>query len=122
MKAMWHLINVEVSKPVKGERKIELMSGTKIISDQQTVADMLNTFFVEISDDLLSQNNKNTQLQKQRINCCPSTIFLHPVTEYEIECVTNSLKGVLSAGYDEVPEFLVKKIYKLCKKTTSSYF
>jgi hypothetical protein len=50
---------------------------------------MLNIFVDEINDDLLGQNsknNKNTQLQKQRINCCPNTIFLHPVTEYEIVC------------------------------------
>jgi hypothetical protein len=94
MKAMWHSINVDVCKPVKGERKIELISGTKIISDLQNVADMLNNFFVEITDDLLSRNNKNnknTKSQKQRITHCPNTIFLHPVTEYEIECVTNSL-------------------------------
>jgi hypothetical protein len=48
-------------------------------------------------------------MQKQRINCCPNTIFIHPVTEYEIERVTNSLKGKLSTGYDEIPEYLVKK-------------
>jgi hypothetical protein len=45
MKVMWHLINVEVGKPVKGETKIELISGTKIISHLQDVADMLNIFF-----------------------------------------------------------------------------
>jgi hypothetical protein len=80
------------------------------------VADMSNNFVVEIID--LSQNNKNnknTQLQKQRINCCPNTIFLHPVTEYEIECVTDSLKCMLSAGYDEIPEFLVKKCINYVK-------
>jgi hypothetical protein len=60
MKAMWHLINVEVGKSVKGERKIELISSTKIISDSQSVADMLNNFVVEIIDDL-SQNNKNNK-------------------------------------------------------------
>lgn len=122
MKAMWHLINEEVGKSFKGDKKIELISGTKIISDPQSVADMLNNFFVEIIDDLLSQNNKNTQLQKQGINCCPNTIFLHPVTKYEIVCVTNSLKGKLSAGYDEIPEYVVKKCINYLKKTTSSYF
>jgi hypothetical protein len=76
------------------------------------VADMLNNYFVEMIDDLLSKNNKNNinnQMQKQRINCCPNTIFIHPVTEYEIEHVTNSLKGKLSTGYNEIPEYLVKK-------------
>jgi hypothetical protein len=36
-------------------KKIELSSGTKIISDPQSVADMLNTSFVEIIDDLKSK-------------------------------------------------------------------
>jgi hypothetical protein len=44
MKAMWNLINEEVGKPLKGDKKIELSSGTKIISDPQSVADMLNNF------------------------------------------------------------------------------
>jgi hypothetical protein len=47
MKAMWHLINVEVGKSVKGEKKIELISGTKIISDPQSVADMLNNLLLK---------------------------------------------------------------------------
>jgi hypothetical protein len=68
MKAMWHLINVEDGKPVKGERKIELINGTKIISDSESVADMLNNLFVKIIDDLSQniKNNKKTQLQKQK--------------------------------------------------------
>jgi hypothetical protein len=87
--------------------------GTEIISDPQKVADMLNNYFVEIIDDLLSKNNKsntNTQWQKQRINCCPNTIFIHPVTECEIECVIKSVKGKLSTGYDEIQEYLFKNV------------
>ena len=58
---MWHLIKNEVGKSCKGDKKIQLFSGTKIISDPQSVADMLNNFFVEIVDDLLSQNNNNNK-------------------------------------------------------------
>jgi hypothetical protein len=47
MKAMWHLINEEVGKSFKGDKKTELSSGTKIISDPQSVADMLNTFLLK---------------------------------------------------------------------------
>jgi hypothetical protein len=106
-------------------KKIEVYDGTEIISDPQKVADMLNNYFVEITDDLLSKynkNNTNTQLQKQRINCRPNTIFIHPVTEYEIECVIKSLKGKLSTGYDEIPEYLVKKCMKYVKKPLTHIF
>jgi hypothetical protein len=59
MKAMWHLINEEVGKPSKDDKEIKLYSGTRKISNPQIVADLLNNFFVEIIDDLLSKNNKN---------------------------------------------------------------
>jgi hypothetical protein len=124
MKAVWHLIN-EVGKPSKGDKKIELYSGTSKISNPQIVADMLNNSYVEIIDDLLSKNNKNntnTQMQKQRVNCCSNTIFLQPVTEYEIEHVTNNSKGKLSTGYDEIPEYLVKKCINYVKKPLTHIF
>jgi hypothetical protein len=40
MKATWHVINEEVGKSFKGGKKIELYSGTKIISDPQILADV----------------------------------------------------------------------------------
>jgi hypothetical protein len=48
------------------------------------------------------------QTPQQRLNYCPNTMFVYPVTENEVECV-NSLKGNSSAGFDEIPEFLVKQ-------------
>jgi hypothetical protein len=49
---------------------------------------------------------------EQRSVFCPKTVFLCPVTEDEIEHVTKSLKDKLSAGYDEIPEYLVKQCIK----------
>jgi hypothetical protein len=78
---------------------------------------MLNTLFVEIIDDFLNQNISkiNAQLPKQRINCCSKTIFLYPVTEYEMDRVSRSLNGKLPEGYDEIPECLVKQCIKHVK-------
>ena len=60
---MCHSIKNEVGKSCKGDKKIQLYSSTKIISDPQSVPDMLNNFFVEIVDDVLSQNNKKTMAE-----------------------------------------------------------
>jgi hypothetical protein len=83
-------------------------------------ADMLNKHFVEVIDELVnrsSRKNGNTaQVQNQRINFCPKTVFLCPVTEDEIEPVTKILKGKPSAGYDEIPEYVVKQCIKYIKK------
>ena len=35
-------------------------------------------------------------------------MFASPVTEHEVENVINKLKGKFSAGFDEIPEALVK--------------
>jgi hypothetical protein len=80
------------------------------------VAGMLNTSFIEIID-LLNQNSckTNAQLPKQKINHCSKTIFLYPVTGYEIQRISKSLKGKLSAGYDEIPIYLVKHCIKHTK-------
>jgi hypothetical protein len=95
-----------------------LSNGRETTSDPQNVADMINFFFVGIVDDLLNENNCpiNVQTAKQRINYCPNTIFLFPVTENEIECTTKSLKGKFSAGVDEVPEYIVKQCIQHIKK------
>jgi len=83
----------------------------KIITNPQTVSDRFNTFFVEVIDDLLSQNNQpcikrdlNLQVTK-----CAETKFISPVTETEMERVIKSLKNISSAGYDEIHMSLVKQ-------------
>jgi hypothetical protein len=73
---------------LKNDKKNELYTGTKIISNPQNVASnvTLNTFSVERTNDILNQNSSknNAQLSKQWINWCPKTIVLYPVPEYEI--------------------------------------
>jgi hypothetical protein len=95
-----------------------------IISNPLNVTGMLNTFFVEIIDDMLNQNSSkvNSQLPKERIHrCFLKTVFLYSVTEYEIEHVSKSLKGKLVTGYDEIPEYLVKQYIKHKKSLVHIY-
>jgi hypothetical protein len=60
-------------------------------------------------------------MSNQKINCCANAIFISPVTENEVECVTTNLKGKFSAGHDEIPERLVKQCIEHIKKTSVSY-
>jgi hypothetical protein len=70
-------------------------------------------FLLEIIYDLVNQNSSKIAVNpKQRINHCSKTVFLCPVTEYEIERVSESLKGKLSTGYDEILEYHVKQCIK----------
>jgi hypothetical protein len=95
-----------------------LSNATETISDPQNIADMMNSFSVGIIDELLNQSSChiNIHTAKQRINYCPNTIFLFPVTENEIQCVAKSLKGKFSAGFDDMPEYLVKQCIQHVKK------
>jgi hypothetical protein len=52
---------------------------------------------------------------KLEIKHCPNYIFIHPVTEEEVISLTNILKGKPTAGYDDIPESLVKRCICLIK-------
>ena len=62
-------------------------------------------------DDLLKKKNLYTikQTSQHDKKTCPKTMFTSLVTENEVENVINTLKGKFSAGFDEIPEFLVKR-------------
>ena len=49
-------------------------------------------------------------------------MFPSLVTEYEVENVINTLKGKFSAGFDEIPEFLVKCCLHCIKKPLTYTF
>jgi hypothetical protein len=106
------------------EHIISLKNGKKVISNPQKMADMLNSFFTDSVVDLLARNTiySPAQTSQQRIQYQMNTMFWLPITEIEIERVIRSLKGKSSAGFDEIPEYLAKKMFAVYKKTFSTYF
>jgi hypothetical protein len=44
-----------------------------------------------------------------KINTCPQTIFINPVSEIEVEKVVKKHKGKYSSGFDDVMDSVVKK-------------
>ena len=83
----------------------------------QKVAEILNAYFVETVEEIIKQNNypSNTHVAQSQTEYCPSSIFMLPVTENEVEWVTKKFKGKFSAGYDEIPEYVVKQCAKFVK-------
>ena len=73
------------------------------------MAELLNAYFVETVEELIKQNYypSHTQRAQAKIEYCPNSIVMLPVTEHEVECVIKKLKGKFSAGYDEIPEYVV---------------
>jgi hypothetical protein len=44
-----------------------------------------------------------------KLNSCPYTLFLNPVSEVEMKQTINKLKGKLTSGIDRVSEMVVKR-------------
>jgi hypothetical protein len=51
-----------------------------------------------------------------KINTCPQTMFINPVSENEVEKVIKNLKGKRSSGFDGVTVSMVKKCVQFIKK------
>lgn len=61
-------------------------------------------------------------MSSQNTNCCANTTFISPVTGTEVECMTKNLKDTFSAGYDQIPECLVKQCTDFIKKRLSHIY
>jgi hypothetical protein len=72
---------------------------------------MLNSYFLEIVDEIIQQNSCHTNMYvgQRKIDYCPNSIFVVTITENEVESVIKYLKGKTSVGYDEIPEYVVKQ-------------
>ena len=84
---------------------------TELVTDPQIISEKFNSIFIDTINDLLSKNSsyKIKQTSQHDIKTCPRSMFTSPVTENEVENVINKLKRKSAAGFDEIPEFLVKR-------------
>jgi len=51
-----------------------------------------------------------------KINTCPQTMFINPVSENKVEKVVKNLEGKCSSGFDGVMDSIVKKCVQFIKK------
>jgi len=107
---MWQLINKEAGNFPSYDQNIQLKTETGTTTNLRKVTELLNSYFVETVDELIQHNtcHINTQiLQKKRIDYCPTSIFVVPITDNGVECVTKNLQGKFSAGFNRIPEYVV---------------
>jgi len=90
------------------------MTETGIATNPQKVAELLSAHFVETVEELIMQNNylSHTQTAQSTIEYCPNSIVMLPISEQEVQCVIKKLEGKFLAGYDEIPENVVKQCAK----------
>ena len=110
-KGIWHVINKEIGNFPHNNCNLQLWNNLELITDPQILSENFNSYFIDIVNDLLSKNilYKSKQTSQHDIKTCPWSMFASPVTGNEVENVINKLKGKSSAGFDEIPEVLVKR-------------
>jgi hypothetical protein len=88
-----------------------LTTKTGIEKNQQKVAELFNSHFIEAVDELIEQNKYSQSNHKTQIKIkhCADSMAMLPITEQEVECVIRNLKGKSSAGYDDIPEHIIKQ-------------
>jgi len=113
---MWQLINREKGKSQEDDYKFELKTGNNIILNPTEITETLNMYFTNTVAELVQQNiNKGSYNNlHQDIQHCPNSIFISPVTE-EVVSLAKNLKNKLTAGYDYIPESLLKQCIQIIK-------
>jgi hypothetical protein len=109
-KALWKLINKEIGNS-HSEPNLIINTGGKIITNPQIITERFNTYFTEVTEDLLAQVSYHypQQYLNLQIKNCPETMLMAPVTVTELEKAVKGLKSKSSAGFDGIPTFLVKQ-------------
>jgi hypothetical protein len=105
LKAAWQIINKELGKSFINNKNIELRWGKNKISNPGAVAELFSSYFVESVEKLADQNSGTHaayDMINLKINTCPQTIFINPVSKNEVEKVVKNLKGKCSSGFDDV--------------------
>jgi len=117
-KAIWQVINKQIGKSQDEDYKFELKVDNNIMLKPMEITEKLNKHFTNTVTELVQQNINKRSYNNVRyvIKHCSKSIFLFPVTEEEVVSLTKKLKNKITAGYDDIPESLVKQCIQLIKK------
>jgi len=86
-KVAWQIINKELGKSFINNKNIELRWEKNKISNPRATAELFNSYFVEIIEKLTDQNSgthTTYNMTNLKINTCPQTILINPVSENEV--------------------------------------
>jgi len=118
-KAAWQVINKELGKSCINYKSIELRWGKNKMANPRVIAELFNSYFVESVEKLVDQNT-GTQvayyITNLKINTCPQSIFLNPVSLTEVEKVVKHFRGKCSPGFDDLTDSILKKCVQFIKK------
>ena len=110
MRATWKIINKEKGKTPPDMQYPQIIYEDKIITNQKTIAELFNTYFLSTACKIYAANNKHTKSNRgNSINYLfnyydtpfPKIKWQYAST-YETEKIIMSLKTTNTTGYDEI--------------------
>lgn len=123
LKKTWKIIKQALNKPLHTKSKYpsEFKIQNKVIENQQDIADQFNDYFSNIGqtlDKIIS--NDHPDFKTYLSNKSYPTFIFKPTNETEIKNIISSIKNAtLSAGHDEIPGILVKRVGNIISKPLS---
>ena len=125
-KAMWQIINKELGKSTTKRQDLSINMGSIEIYDPNVISEIFNAHFCETPVELLNKNKSNGTLPPDNLqvhlNSCSKSLFLTPVTEFEVVKVAKGLKNKLASGFDDIPDLVVKQCIDHLKKPLTNIF
>lgn len=111
---MWGIVKDTIGKTNKNNN-IKIKVNNQTITDQQEIANAFNEYFSTIgknmAEKIVNENLKNPLLIQEEINPQSqpvNSIFLHPVTETEIDKIIKELNNHSASGIDKIQSRFIK--------------
>ena len=100
------------------------MNTTDTIKDQFEIANKFNNYFVNIGPNLAKKitNTSNTNFSKYLTHNYLNSMFLDPITEFEVQNEMNNLNSNKSPGYDGLSARTIKQVSKEVSKPLAHIF
>jgi hypothetical protein len=116
-KAVQQFINRAIGNVSLNDLRLELKIGKSIVTNYTEVAEKLNSYFTSNVEENVKQKNKigNYNNSQRKVSHFPSTIFIHPVNEEEVESLTMGLVGKHSASMMTYLNVLLNTVYSWSK-------
>jgi hypothetical protein len=113
IKNIWRIVNEHIQSRKETETLVLAENGEEI-QEEKRVADVLNDFFVQKTENLRGQINRDNQEDPMtKLNkipaVCPGSFLLRPVHEQQVVNIIKKLKAKKSHGFDSISSDLLKK-------------
>ena len=126
-KMLWKTLN-EILNKSKNRTKLSKSffraNKTDIITDPKEIATNFNEYFTNVGPNLARNiiSNNNKSFNEYLTGNYKSSMFVEPITEYELENEINIIKPNKSCGYDGINASILKAISKIISKPLTHIF